>query len=385
MQVFKSYWKILNRYKGQMIMYLSIFMVVLFCFIIPNDMGEDGENQYTSMKAKFAVFDYDHSAASEALISYLEGIHIIVEMKEDDTETIQDELFNRNVDCVLRIPEGFGEKLANGEQTGLVEIVAIMGTTISMLFETDLNTYLNFVNAYLLAGYDSKIAIEHTDTALNQQVDVRLPEQGDTSVMGNRYYYFNYLGWVLICMMVIGIAPILMVYNKKNLKERVHCSAYPFSRIHQEILLGVVLTGIGICAVIIAGAVIAFQGDVFSASGGLFILNMFSYMLVALGFAFLVSNLAANVEIVNMFANVISLGMAFLCGIFVPTEVLGKGVIAIAHFLPAYWYSQACGRIEHYTNGALGEILTCMGIELLFAATLVVLGMTISRKKRVEA
>lgn len=384
MQVFKSYWKVLNKNKGQMIMYLGIFMAVLFIFIIPNN-SYDGENQYYSMKAEFAVFDYDHSAESEALVSYLEGPHILVEIKEDDTETIQDELFNRNIDCVLRIPEGFSEKLANGEKTGLVEIVTISGTTISMLFETDVNKYLNFVNAYLIAGYDSDAAIEQANHALDQEVEVKLPEKGDTSLVGSRYYYFNYLGWVLVCMMIIGISPIIMVYNQKNLKERIYCSAYPFTRINKEILYGVALTGLGVCALLTIGAMVAFHDVIFTLNGGLFILNMITYMFVALGFAFLVSTLASKVEIVNMYANVISLGMAFLCGIFVPAEFLGKGVITIAHFLPAYWYSQACGKIEHYTSDAMQEILTCMGIELLFAIALVVVGMTISRKKRVEA
>lgn len=384
MQVFKSYWKVLNKNKGQMIMYLGIFMAVLFIFIIPNN-SYDGENQYYSMIAEFAVFDYDHSAESEALVSYLEGPHILVEIKEDDTETIQDELFNRNIDCVLRIPEGFSEKIANGEKTGLVEIVTISGTTISMLFETDVNKYLSFVNAYLIAGYDSDAAIEQANQALDQKAEVKLPEKGDTSLVGSRYYYFNYLGWVLVCMMIIGISPIIMVYNQKNLKERIYCSAYPFTRINKEILYGVALTGLGVCALLTIGAVVAFREIIFTLNGGLFILNMITYMLVALGFAFLVSTLASKVEIVNMYANVISLGMAFLCGIFVPAEFLGKGVITIAHFLPAYWYSQACGKIEHYTSDAMQEILTCMGIELLFAIALVVVGMTISRKKRVEA
>lgn len=384
MQVFKSYWKVLNKNKGQMIMYLGIFMAVLFIFIIPNN-SYDGENQYYSMKAEFAVFDYDHSTESEALVSYLEGPHILVEIKEDDTETIQDELFNRNIDCVLRIPEGFSEKLANGEKTGLVEIVTISGTTISMLFETDVNKYLNFVNAYLIAGYDSDAAIEQANHALDQEVEVKLPEKGDTSLVGSKYYYFNYLGWVLVCMMIIGISPIIMVYNQKNLKERIYCSAYPFTRINKEILYGVALTGLGVCALLTIGAMVAFHDMIFTLNGGLFILNMITYMFVALGFAFLVSTLASKVEIVNMYANVISLGMAFLCGIFVPAEFLGKGVITIAHFLPAYWYSQACGKIEHYTSDAMQEILTCMGIELLFAIALVVVGMTISRKKRVEA
>ena len=30
--------------------------------------------------------------------------------------------------------------------------------------------------------------------------------------------------------------------------------------------------------------------------------------------------------------------MSFLCGVFVPLDIMGKGVKTVAHFLPVYWY-----------------------------------------------
>ena len=75
----------------------------------------------------------------------------------------------------------------------------------------------------------------------------------------------------------------------------------------------------------------------------MFILNMLVYACVALSLAFLVSKLTQSEQILSMCANVISLGMAFLCRIFVPREFLSDTVMAIAHFLPAYWYANATG------------------------------------------
>lgn len=50
MQVFKSYFKILNKKKGSMLMYIGIFAGIIFGFILPNS-GKT-EDEYKSMKCK---------------------------------------------------------------------------------------------------------------------------------------------------------------------------------------------------------------------------------------------------------------------------------------------------------------------------------------------
>ena len=47
MQVFKSYFKILNKKKGSMLMYIGIFAGIIFGFILPNS-GKT-EDEYKSM------------------------------------------------------------------------------------------------------------------------------------------------------------------------------------------------------------------------------------------------------------------------------------------------------------------------------------------------
>ena len=96
-------------------------------------------------------------------------------------------------------------------------------------------------------------------------------------------------------------------------------------------------------------------------------------------FTFLISKITSNSEILNMFANTVSLGMAFLCGIFVPEEFLNDGIIKAAHFLPAYWYNQAVKNIDFHPVKELGFIFMCMGIQLLFAAAIIVVALRITK------
>ena len=76
-----------------------------------------------------------------------------------------------------------------------------------------------------------------------------------------------------------------------------------------------------------------------------------------------------------MIANLVGLGCSFLCGVFVPLELMGEGVIRVAHFLPPYWYDRA--------GDSLAELFPLLGVELLFGAALVCAGMACRRGKSV--
>ena len=84
---------------------------------------------------------------------------------------------------------------------------------------------------------------------------------------------------------------------------------------------------------------------------------------------------------INIATNIIGLGMSFLCGVFVPQELLSEKVLDVSRFLPAYWYV----RTNDMLAGISGEIfstssyLTYIGIQLLFAAFLFISYILISR------
>ena len=62
-----------------------------------------------------------------------------------------------------------------------------------------------------------------------------------------------------------------------------------------------------------------------------------------------------------------------------PEEFLSDGIIKAAHFLPAYWYNQAVKNIDFHPVKELGFIFMCMGIQLLFAAAIIVVALRITK------
>ena len=69
MQVYKVFFQILNKQKGQIIMYLGIFMGIALA--VSSQEGKSTEVAFEASSYQFAVFDEDNSAVSKALVQYL--------------------------------------------------------------------------------------------------------------------------------------------------------------------------------------------------------------------------------------------------------------------------------------------------------------------------
>lgn len=379
MQVFRSFFKVLRKRVGQMIMYVGILCGVMIVFI--NLGTKDPQNYYKDREIKLAVSDEDCSEMSRKLVDYLGDTQQLVADVDMDERGIQDALYNRVVDCIVRIPDGFGNAWANGDAEGMLEITTIPGSQASMLFETRLDSYMNMVSLYMNAGDNVNSADMRAREALDQRAEVDMAD-GKSSGHSMLYNFYNYLGWVMICVMIVGVAPVLQVYNRKKLRARIECSSYRFFRLNRELVLGMMFTGCVLSVVFIALSRILINYDIVSAKGGMFIMNMLVYACVALSLSFLVSKLTQSEQILSMCANVISLGMAFLCGIFVPREFLSDTVMAIAHFLPAYWYANATDAIDNFISGSSAAgIFVSMGVQLLFSVAFILVGAIVDRYK----
>ncbi len=379
MQVFKLYFKVLRKYIGSIFMYAGIFLGLVVGVIVPQ-VTKNNSEEYTQKKAKFAVFDYDESQLSKNIVAYLKENHSFKTIQDDETETIQDELYNMNIDCVIRFRDGFEEAFLAGDVKEALEIYEIPNTNGAVLLKQNLNSFLSTVDTYVGAGFNVDEACEKTLEVSEAKVDVEFKNGNDSGIKGVQYYY-SYLAWVFIAMCVESLAAVLLSLGKKEVKNRIECSPYKFVRMNLETVLGVMVTGFVICVVCVIVSFIAFPNDMLTGTGVLYIMNAFCMMAVALSLTFVISKLTANRQVISLLTNVLGLGMAFLCGVFVPLEVLSDTVIKIAHFLPVYWNVKAVNLIAAYDSSDLTTLLSCMGIQLLFAVAIICVGMVVARRK----
>ena len=92
-----------------------------------------------------------------------------------------------------------------------------------------------------------------------------------------------------------------------------------------------------------------------------------------------------NKNAVNGIVNVVALGSSFLCGAFVPVQMLPKSVLWAAHILPSYWYiktNEYVKKMETVNLETLRPVLENMGVLLGFALVFILAANGVSRRMR---
>ncbi len=376
MQVYRVFFRILYKHKGQVFMYLCIFLGL--ATLISNINAEDGDSVFEASEYYFTVFDEDDSQISRNLIAYLEQDHQRVEIP-DGRESIQDELYNRNTNCVIRIPKGFGESVETGAIEKM-EITTIPGSVYQGTFENLVSNYLVLLRSYMAAGFSRQDAVEKTEEVCQMEAEVELSDV-DAGNYSKMYYFFLYAPYIFISICVVGVGPILIVFHRRDVRDRQNCAAYSGLRMQGELFAGMVTAGAVFCVLYYTLTFLG-AGPVTGTRGLFYCLNMVCFAVVALGLTFLMCQFVRASSVLSMIANIVGLGFSFLSGIFVPLDLLGEGVIRVAHFLPSYWYVVAAEEIDHYRTGdSLSVVWQCMGLELLFALAFLCVGIVCARAR----
>lgn len=113
MTVFKGYMKVIRQNRGLILLYVTIFFA---CTILMQSMAGKTEKSYQAESLKVAVADGDGGILAKALEKYLGNFHEIIPM-ENDISAMQEKLFYREVEYIVRIPDKFVEKcILNGEK-----------------------------------------------------------------------------------------------------------------------------------------------------------------------------------------------------------------------------------------------------------------------------
>lgn len=180
---------------------------------------------------------------------------------------------------------------------------------------------------------------------------------------GVRVAFFSALGYVLLLMSLTLVPLVNQAFFEAGVRSRSNLSPYPPRLRAVAILLGSGLIVFGTAAVLFL-ATLPISMTLFSPgqAGGI-LLNLSIFSLAVLALSYLVSSLIRNKVAITAVSTVLSLGMAFLSGAFVPQSMLGQTALGIGRCFPLYYFIHANYRVN--TVGAMaGDLL----IQLGFAA-----------------
>ena len=113
-----------------------------------------------------------------------------------------------------------------------------------------------------------------------------------------------------------------------------------------------------------------------------YFLNGYIMLLAALEMAYIMGLIAKKENVLDMIITPISLGLCFLCGVFVPMSVLSAPIRRIASFFPVYWYEKVNGILQEYADisGAIGrQLWRGIGIQCMFLVALAGVAMAVAK------
>ncbi|MBQ8923033.1 MAG: ABC transporter permease [Oscillospiraceae bacterium] len=383
MQVFKAFLRVMRSKMSTAFIYIGIFLAIAV-IMTNSDQGEQTK-VFSGSKVNIVVYDDDDTPESRALRDFIGTRHNLKEL-ERDTDKMKDVSymgFNSDIQYIMTIEKGYAEKLRAGEYDGLFSHYRMHDSYEGMLIEQLLSEYLGTVRAYQAVGQPLDAALSRTEAVLNEETAVTIrnydSDTAQSDVPPLLDDYFRYLPYILLSVLIEVLCPVLLALGKRTIRYRTNCSSVRPASYTLQIILGSALFVVGIWLLFIIAGITQF--GMFSGKTWLTLLNSFLFAMISVSLAVLIASFHPGELVVNLMAQILGLGMSFMCGIFVPMEWLGSGVVAAARFLPAYWYVKAnniiCG-VSAYDGKML---FACLTIQLGFAAAFALLAMVVRRRK----
>ncbi len=379
MTVFKTFWKIVNKYKGTIILYT----VMLISFGGINLASNDTTTTFTSTLPNIAIVNNDQkSVLTNNLISYLSENSKVVDI-ENDEEKINDALFYRDVSYVVYIPKNYTNDVLKG-MNPTIDIKSTNDYT-SSLEEMMLTDYLNLQNTYLKLTTDQTKLTNYINDTLKDKSKVVLTSKVDTKSLSKVSRYFNFASYSILAVVIFIITLVLTSFKDKTVNKRIVVSSMNYKKHNGLILKSSLLYALIVWALFSLLAIILLGKSVLNTRGLLLSLNTLVFTLQALTFALLISSLVNNKDAIGGIVNVVALGSAFLCGAFIPSIYLPEKVVSISHIFPAYYYNNSndlVTSLEVINLTTLKPFITNIMMMLVFMLVFILLNNFVIKNKR---
>ena len=379
MTVFKTFWKVVKKYKGTIILYT----VMLIVFGGINMATGDNQIDFVDSKPDVLIVNQDEEKGiTENLINYIEDNCNIIDLEQDE-EAINDALFYRDVNYVIYIPKGYRKDVLDGKNPELD--IKSTGDYQASLAEMMLSRYVETQNVYVKGLENEADIIKAINDNFSKKTSVEMISKLDTGKTGKATLYFNFASYSIMAVVIFIICLVLSSFHEKTVNKRTIISSINYKTHNRLILSASFAYSVIVWALfLIVGMILL--GDIMLTTRGLvYMLNSFVFTFCSLTIALFISTLVNDKNAVSGIVNVVALGSAFLCGAFVPAEWLPDTVLKIAHVLPAYWYinsNDLLESIEVIDMTTLKPIFVNLAVIIGFSALFLVVNNIVSRMKQ---
>lgn len=379
MIVFSTFWRIVKKYKGTILLYTV--MLIMFGGInltsnSPNDM-------FTPTKPNIFIVNKDSNMElSKNLINYLKKNTNVVSL-EDDEEKINDALFYRDISYVIYIPKNYSKDVLDKKDV-TIDIKSSKDYT-SSLTEMMLDKYLNVQSNLVNITNNQDELVNMINNTLDVNSEIVVSSKLDNSYLNKVSRYFNFGSYSLLAVIIFIVTLVINSFKENTINKRIIVSSINYKKHNSLLMLSSFVYSLIVWVLFSLLSVILLGKDMISLRGILYFVNTFMFVMPTLSFGILISTLVNNKDSIGGIVNVVGIGSAFLCGAFIPTEYLPKIVLSIAHIFPAYYFidsNNLLSSMEIINFSNLIPIFINYFVLIIFMLIFIVVNNYVLKKKR---
>lgn len=379
MIVFSTFWRIVKKYKGTILLYTV--MLIMFGGI--NLTSNSTNDMFTPTKPNIFIVNKDSNMElTKNLINYLKKNTNVVSL-EDDEEKINDALFYRDISYVIYIPKNYSKDVLDKKDVTL-DIKSSKDYT-SSLTEMMLDKYLNVQSNLVNITNNQDELVNMINNTLDVNNEVVVSSKLDNSYLNRVSRYFNFGSYSLLAVIIFIVTLVINSFKENTINKRIIVSSFNYKKHNSLLMLSSFVYSLIVWVLFSLLSVILLGKDMISLRGILYFVNTFMFVMPSLSFGILISTLVNNKDSIGGIVNVVSLGSAFLCGAFIPTEYLPKIVLSIAHVFPAYYFidsNNLLSSMEIINFSNLTPVFINYFVLIIFMFIFIVVNNYVLKKKR---
>ena len=321
MTVYKTFFKVVNKYKFLIIIYTA--MLILFAGF--NMQTSQNSTNFVAEKPDVLIINNDkEQKLSKNLVEYIEKNSNIVDI-ENDEEARNDALFYRDVSYIIYIPENYSKDFLNGLNPEIN--IKSAGDAGSSYAEMMLTRYIKVANIYQKELQNEDELIKKINETLEKEAETEITSKLDTDNLSRAAFYYNFMNYSILAGCVYVICIIISSFREEKIRKRTVISSMNYKKFNRQLLVsnGALALILWFLYVVLSFILI---GDImFTAHGLILIANSFVFSICSLTIAFLIANLINNKNAINGIINVVALRFKLFMWCFCASRMVARHYI----------------------------------------------------------
>lgn len=375
MTIFKTYWKIVKKNIGIIILYT----VMLLVFGTMNLKANKNSFEFISSKPDIIIVNNSSGIITDNLISYLKTNANVKNITYEND--IDDAVFFRDANYVIYIPKEFENKIENGKEFNID--IKTNNSYDSYIASELVNKYLDVFSKYMNLYNDKILAIQKLDNTLNKKTSVVI--ENKTNLNSKTSLFYNFSSYSIMAIVIYIICLVLSSFNDEKISKRTSVSGMNYKTFNKYLYISSFTFTFIIFIVYLILSFLILKSSILNINGILYSLNMFIFFIVSFTMAILISNLVKSKGAISGVVNVISLGSAFLCGAFIHVKYMPSFALKIAHIFPTFYFidnNEYITSIQNFDKASYEFVLKNFIIMIIFIIFFLILNTLVTRFKR---